>query len=117
MQKKWLSLLLGAVLMGCLLSPNGAQAQSWSEANTQGFFGGYGHFGGYYDTFGGYGGRSAYGYRRFDSFYAPTTSFLSVPLLGPTESGSDTCGWLRQKARETGTRKWKARYAACRSGN
>ena len=73
-------------------------------------------FGGYYDTFGGYGGQYAYGYRRYNGNYSSTTSLFSIPLYGPSES-SDTCGWLRQRAKTTGARNWRARYEACRRGN
>ena len=93
-----------------------ASAQDRFEANTRGYFGGYSTFGGYYDTFGSYGGISSYGYRRYNQVFAPTATFASVPTLQPGDVGT-TCGWLKQKARDTGSAKWRARYAACRSGN
>ena len=94
-----------------------ATAQDRFEANTQGYRGGYSTFGGYYDTFGGYGGQYGYGYRRYNSIVSPTATFLAVPVLGASDKQVEPCAWLRQRAKATGARKWKARYAACRSGN
>ena len=93
-----------------------AHAQDRFEANTRGYFGGYSTFGGYYDTFGGYGGISSYGYRRYDKVISPTATIASVPTLQPGDVGT-SCSWLKQKARDTGSSKWRARYSACRSGN
>ena len=107
---------VAAALIGAVTLATSAQAQDRFEANTQGYFGGYSNFGGYYDTFGGYGGNYAYGYRRSNGNYSPTATFLAVPIIGPSENG-EPCAWLRQRAHETGARKWKARYTACRNGN
>ena len=135
MQNKWLSVLLGALLMGCLLSPNSAQAQSWSEANTQGFFGGYGHFGGYYDTFGDYGGHTNYrGYVRTEGYRSQAVTLVTIPLSKHVRTKhahsklahnvkrsrvkvvtvASDCGWLKQRAHDTGKQKWKVRYDTCR---
>ena len=102
-----------------------AQAQSWSEANTPGFFGGYGHFGGYYDTFGDFGGHSTYnGYVRTEGYRSQTATLLTVPLQRRTPTTrrrhaelavavADSSA-LKRRAHETGQRKWKLRYDACR---
>ena len=60
MRKIFNKALAFAVFTGVMAIAGAAEAQSWSEANTPGFFGGYGHFGGYYDTFGDYGGQTNY---------------------------------------------------------
>ncbi len=109
-----LAIGLTAALGTSIVAP--ASAQDRFEANTRGNFGGYSTFGGYYDTFGGYGGISSYGYRRYDKVISPTATFASVPTLQPGDVGT-TCAWLKQRAKETGSRKWRARYSACRSGN
>jgi hypothetical protein len=122
MRKVLLAALLG---LGFAIAGGGnASAQSWSEANRPGFVGGYGHFGGYYDTFGDYGGRHTYnGYVRTDARNVQTVTLLTVPLqrskpskkrLQAKVAGPD-CSVLKRKARETGKRKWQARYDACRN--
>lgn len=92
-----------------------AVAQDRFEAGNRGYVGGYSNFGGYYDTFGGYGGQYGYGYRRFNQGYSSTATFLSVPLVGPTDT-PDPCKWLRKKAQDTHSAKWRARYVACFKG-
>ena len=75
-----------AVLAGLMALTGTAEAQSWSEANTPGFRGGYGHFGGYYDTFGDYGGRHTYnGYVRTDARNVQTTTLITIPLQRRTQ--------------------------------
>ena len=96
--------------------PQSAQAQDRFEANTQGYFGGYSTFGGYYDTFGGYGGQHAYGYRRYNQVYTPTTSLFALPLDEPV-TNPDACATYRQRAKATGSSKAQARYLACRRGS
>ena len=108
--------VVGLAAMLAMASINPSQAQDRFEANTRGYTGGYSTFGGYYDTFGGYGGQNNYGYRRFNGTYSSTSTVLAVPLIDASPS-SEACGWLRQRASSTGTRKWKARYAACLRGN
>lgn len=108
--------IMAFAAMLAMAGMNPAQAQDRFEANTRGYTGGYSTFGGYYDTFGGYGGQNNYGYRRFNGTYSSTATVFAVPLLDATSS-PETCGWLRQRASSTGTRKWKARYAACLRGN
>ena len=106
------------VAMLALLVPlSGAVAQERSEIGSQGYRGGVSSFGGYYETFGGYGGYNTYsGYRRYDGSFSSTTSIFAIPLQGPTEGGN-ACGYLQRRAQETGSRKWAARYQACRRGN
>ncbi len=106
----------GVGLIAAVGLASAAQAQDRFEANTRGYFGGYSSFGGYYDTFGGYGGQYSYGYRRYNQVYSPTATLLAIPVQGPSEA-QESCGWLKQQAKATGSRKWRARYAACRSGN
>ena len=108
--------IMTVALATALVTPASAQDRFEAGVPGLGTFGGYNSFGGYYDTFGGYGGQYAYGYRRYNGNYSSTTSLFSIPLYGPSES-SDTCGWLRQRAKTTGARKWRARYEACRRGN
>ncbi len=103
-----------ALGVGCAMAGTAA-AQDRFEAGNRGYFGGYNSFGGYYDTFGGYGGQNAYGYRRYNGSYSPTATVLSIPLTGPTET-VDTCSWLRKKAHDTGSKKWRERYIACFKG-
>lgn len=90
-------------------------AQDRFEAGNQGYRGGYSTFGGYYDTFGGYGGQYSYGYRRYNGSYSSTATVLSMPLVGPTDN-PDPCKWLRKRAQDTGSSKWRARYVACFQG-
>ena len=116
----------GLVLLGAMALTSDANAQAWSEANTPGFFGGYGHFGGYYDTFGIYGGVSTYaGYRRAEApMNTQTTTLLTVPLQKRSQTKrsakvkivhvQDECGWIKRRAHDTGSRKWKHRYDVCR---
>jgi hypothetical protein len=116
-----------ALAAGALLGlVDAARAQSWSESMTPGFWGGYNHFGGYYDTFGDFGGHSNYlGYVRTEGYNSRTVAIVTVPLQRETHRhakrkatshvvSSDSCDWLRRKAEETGKRKWKADYTACR---
>ncbi len=122
MRKVLLAVLLG---LGFAVTGSGdASAQSWSEANRPGFFGGYGHFGGYYDTFGDYGGRHTYnGYVRTDARNVQTVTLLTVPLQRSKSAKQrhhvkvayTDCSALKRKARDTGKRKWQARYDACRN--
>lgn len=100
--------------MGCATAVPAA-AQDRFEAGNQGYIGGYSTFGGYYDTFGGYGGQYSYGYRRYNGSYSSTATVLSVPLVGLSDT-TDTCSWLRKKAHDTGSKKWRARYIACFKG-
>ena len=123
------------MLLGTAVTSGTAHAQAWSEANSPGFRGGYGTFGGYYDTFGEYGGHHSYnGYVRTEGRYSQTVTLLTVPLQRVTPGKvhhakahkghkahhvkvvhvADDCGWLRRRAHDTGARKWKNRYDACR---
>ena len=95
-----------------------AEAQAWSEANTPGFFGGYGHFGGYYDTFGEYGGHSGYnGYVRTEGQRLGTVAFLTVPLsrraTAKVRHVYISCNNVKLMARRSGHAARKARHAAC----
>ena len=116
---------LVAGMFGAMALSGAASAQSWSEANTPGFFGGYNHFGGYYDTFGDYGGHYDYrGYVRTEAYNQQTVTLLTVPLQRRSHAAKRSrtkvvvvdggCGWLKHKAHDTGARKWKVRYEACR---
>lgn len=127
MQKKLTAILAGAVFACASAFAGAARAQSWSEANTPGFVGGYGHFGGYYDTFGDFGGHSDYrGYVRTEGYRTQTVTLLTVPLQKRAQASNRSrakraalatqeCGWLRRRARTTGQRKWTIRYDACRN--
>ena len=115
MKVRLIAVLAAAIVAGGPVG--GAQAQERIEAGNQGYRGGYSNFGGYYDTFGGFGGYSGYGgYRRFEGGYGPTTSIFAIPLYGPSDSAK-ACDYFHRRASETGARKWKARYEACRRGN
>lgn len=94
---------------------------------TPGFWGGYNHFGGYYDTYGPYGGHTNYlGYVRTEASSTRGVTIVTIPLqrdrvrhakrksAARHVAVTDECGWLKRKAQETGKRKWKAEYAACR---
>ena len=110
-----------AVLMAEAIT-GAAQAQDRFEAGNQGYRGGYSTFGGYYDTFGGYGGYNSYsGYRRYEGSFAPTTSFFSIPLTGPSTNQAvvvrDRCAGPRSRAEQTGKRQDLARLEACRRGS
>ncbi len=122
-------LAFAATLLASLLGMTGhAAAQSRFEANMPGFFGGYSTFGGYYDTFGDFGGRHTYnGYVRSYSRNTSTVTLLSVPLQkrstksvsakyrSAKHANASDCRWLQQNARDSGKRKWKLRYEACRA--
>ena len=126
MRKTLSKALAFVVFTGVMAIAGAAEAQSWSEANTPGFFGGYGHFGGYYDTFGDYGGQTNYrGYVRSEGYRTQSATLLTVPLQRrsggqkrlyvSTAAIRSDCGWLKRRARDTGQRKWKIRYDACRA--
>lgn len=117
-----------ALAMGALFGlAGGARAQSWAESMTYSNWGGYNHFGGYYDTYGPYGGHSNYlGYVRTEASNTRGVTLITVPLQREKHRhakrksrarhivATTDCGWFKRKAQETGKRKWKAEYAACR---
>ena len=115
---KRVAILAAALCGGFAACATGAQAQAWTEANTPGFFGGYGHFGGYYDTFGEYGGHTDYrGYVRTEGSHLGVVRLVTVPLQRRSHAKvavvASECHWLKERAEDTGKRKWKARYSAC----
>ena len=107
MHMKALLTFAGLVAAAVIGLPDRGEAQAWSEANSPGFFGGYGHFGGYYDTFGEYGGHSSYnGYVRTEGGHRGTVTLLTVPLSRRTPTRTHLaharCEDVKRHARNTG---------------
>ena len=70
----------------------------------RGYYAGYGGYAVYAAGYGGYGGYGGYDY--------------DVPVVGYGYFNSyDRCRSLRARYKETGLRKWRIRYEACRNGD
>lgn len=127
MRVRSIGLMLALVFGACVGLADAAQAQAWSTDMTPGQWGGYNHFGGYYDTYGAYGGHTNYlGYVRTEASDMRGVTLVTIPLQREKHRHAkkksrarhvvvtDACDWFKRKAQETGKRKWKAEYAACR---
>jgi len=118
MSVKRVAILMTACACGLVALATSADAQSWREANTPGFFGGYSHFGGYYDTFGDYGGHTDYrGYVRTEGENLGVVRLVTIPLQRRSHARlvamRSKCVRLKHRAEETGKHKWKTKYRAC----
>ncbi len=127
MRIRSIGLMLALAGGGIFGLADGARAQSLADSMTYSNWGGYNHFGGYYETYGPYGGHTNYlGYVRTEGTSGRTATLLTIPLKREKHRHAskkmrarhivvtDACDWFKRKAQETGKRKWKAEYSACR---